>query len=53
MTELVEILAFLIDNISQIPPHRRRQAVLAFERIERLVPLADADVDALDAEDEL
>lgn len=51
LVELVEITAFLCDNVDRIPAHRRRQAVLGLERVERLVPLADAEADDLDAED--
>ena len=41
LAEMVELLAFLTVHADRIPPHRRRQAVLALERAERLVPLAD------------
>lgn len=49
LTELHELLAFLTEHAEQVPPHRRRQAVLHLERVERLVPLTDTEADALEA----
>jgi hypothetical protein len=48
LTELMELCAFLLDNCARIPAHRRRQAVLALERAERLVPLRDDEADAVE-----
>jgi hypothetical protein len=50
LAELTELCSFLLDNAGRIPAHRRRQAVLALERVERLVPLRDNEADALEAE---
>lgn len=44
--ELTELLAWLTEHHHQIPRHRQRQAVLALEKVERLVPLSDTQADA-------
>lgn len=48
LDQLVEVLAYLTEHVDTIPEHRRRQALLGLERVERLVPVPDTDVDALE-----
>lgn len=49
LDELTEILGFLTVHAEDIPPHRRRQAILTLERVERLVPLPDTVPDRMEA----
>lgn len=47
LTELHELLAWLTEHAAEVPTHRRRQAVLHLERVERLVPLSDTEADEI------
>jgi len=48
---IAELTAYIAHHAADIPEHRRRQAVIGLERVERLIPLPDDEADDLEPQE--